>query len=113
MSRRTKVGIAVVLGLICILSAFSSGAFAQSINRSSAHAVTHAIVTVQQDLSARKHRMGNHEPGDNWQGNNWNRNCGWQANCRWRLSHNGCVRVVKWVGWWRAAHPVTYWVCRH
>jgi hypothetical protein len=112
MSKLTKVGVAAVLGLMCILSAFSSGVFAQSVKQSTAHAVAHKIVALEQDLRGGEHWTGNHEPGDNWQGNNWNRNCGWRMNCRWRTWPTRCVRVVKWIGWGRTAHPVVYWACR-
>jgi hypothetical protein len=113
MSKLTKIGVAAVLSLTCILSAFSSGVFAQSINPYTAHAVAHKIVTLEPGLRSDEHWTGNHEPEGNWREYNRNRDCGWQENCRWHTWRNRCVRAVKWVGWSRTAHPVVYWVCRH
>lgn len=112
MFKLAKIGVAVVLGLTFVLSIFCSGAFAESITRNDARVVLHRAVTFEQAPRTNEHWTATHGHRNTWQGSGWHHDCGQQANCQWHTGHSRCVRVVRWVGWRHAAHPVVSWVCR-
>ncbi len=112
MFKLSKVGIAAVLGLTLVLSAFSSGAFAQSINQNSIREVTQTAVAQNQAARPGENWTANRHPVNGQQGNRWHNACGWHMNCHKPVQHNKCVRVVKWVKSGHATRRVLYWVCR-
>jgi|SRR5579883_488048 len=112
MFKLSKVSVAAVLGLTLVLSAFSSGAFAQSINQNSIHAVTQAAMGQNQAARGGENWAANRHPGIGWQGNRWHSTCGWHMNCHKPVQHNKCVRVVKWVKFGHTTRRVLSWVCR-
>jgi hypothetical protein len=109
MFKLSKVGIAAVLGLTLVFSAFGSGAFAQSINQNSIHEVVQ--MTVKQGQTG-QNWTAKHYPMSNQQGNRWHNGCGWHMNCHKPVVHKRCVRVVRWIKFGHTTRRVVSWVCR-
>src|SRR5579883_110776 len=109
MFKLSKVSIAAVLGLTLVLSAFGSGAFAQSINQNSTREVMQT--TVKQDQAGATW-SAQHYPVSNQRGNRWHNACGWHMSCHKPVVHKRCVRVVKWIKFGHTTRRVISWVCR-
>ncbi len=112
MFKLSKVGIAAVLGLTLVLSAFGSGAFAQSISQNFAQGVAQTAMAHSQAARPGENWTGNRHPGTGWQGNRWHNGCGWHMNCHKPVVHKRCVRVVKWIKFGHTTRRVLSWVCR-
>jgi len=112
MFRLSKIGIAAVLGLTFVLSAFGSGAFAQSIDQNSARGISQTTVTLNQVARIGENQAGDRHPDFNGQGNRWNTGCGGHMNCHRPVQHTRCVREVKWVRFGHTVRRVVSRVCR-